>query len=119
MVAKILTEFTNDGFICGVVPHPSFQLEDFAYGGSSIKMMENVKKPMLLMPAGNDPDTVRAGGDLFEILKKNNPESQTLSTEFADMQHGFSLRGDVNDEKIKVAVQLFLDTTFNFLAKFF
>lgn len=119
MVAKCLTEFADDGLVCGVVPHPSFQLEDFAYGGSSVKMMESVKKPMLLMPAGNDADNLRAGGELFEALKKNNSESQTLSTEFAAMQHGWSLRGDVEDAQIKAAVQLFLDSTFNFLAKFF
>ena len=59
------------------------------------------------------------GGEFFEALKKNNPESETLSTEFSDMQHGWSLRGDVSDEKIKLKVELFLEKTFAYLAKYF
>ena len=60
MLTKIAGEM-SENVVCGVVPHPSFQLEDAFYGGSAISVLANVKKPILLMPAGNDSDNVRAG----------------------------------------------------------
>jgi hypothetical protein len=51
MVAHVLDEFAADVYV-GVVPHPSFGLEDMAYGGSSIELIKNVKRPMLWIPAG-------------------------------------------------------------------
>lgn len=116
MVAKIANEFA-DIVTCGAIPHPSFQLEDYFYGGSAKTVMSNVKRPLLLLPAGSDSDDIRTGGELFETLKAENPGSETYSTEFADMQHGWSLRGDTKDEKIKEKVELAMNLIYAFFDK--
>ncbi len=59
-----------------------------------------MKQPLLLMPTANDPDNVKEGGELVAALQANNAESAT-SADFLDVQHGFSVRGDVSDPKVK------------------
>jgi dienelactone hydrolase len=116
MVAHTLDEYASD-VVCGVVPHPSFGLEDMVYGGKSLSLIQAVKRPMLLCPAGNDPDNVKEGGELILALKANNPDSET-SMDFQDQQHGFSLRGDVKDPNIKAKVELFLEKAYAFISKY-
>jgi hypothetical protein len=45
--------------------------------------------------------------------------TETLSTEFADMQHGWSVRGDTNDPHIRAKVELAFEKIYAFYSKFF
>ena len=62
MVANTIIEFSEEyNIVCGINPHPSFQLIDAFYGKSALKLLSNVKKPFLLMPAVGDPDNIKPG----------------------------------------------------------
>ena len=58
--------------------------------------------------AGDDPKFYLPDGDLIKILQANN--SQTVSTPFPEMSHGWVSRGDMSDagtaEQVKSAVGL-------------
>merc|ERR1719343_1072546 len=42
----------NDDILCGVVFHPSMQLEQFAFGGDFQKLIRSVQAPFFIAPAG-------------------------------------------------------------------
>ena len=48
--------------------HPSLQVGKYFFGETEEAISEAVACPTLLVPAGNDPDTVKPGGSLFNIL---------------------------------------------------
>merc|ERR1719343_1205835 len=83
-----------------VGPHPSTRLEG-AFGGDEQAMMEKVSCPVLLMPAGDDPDTLKEGGAIATDVVKKGGKSIT----FPDMAHGWSCRGDLTDAKVKRDVE--------------
>ncbi len=85
---------------CSAGAHPSVTLEDRFFGGSSVAVMQKVLVPTLLLPAKNDPDSYRAGGELFAALQAGgNGESETHS--YPDVVHGWVNRGDVSDPVVK------------------
>ena len=77
----------QDTIKAGVIFHPSLSLEERIFGGNPAKVAEKIKCPILLMPAGNDPDIYRTGGDVLEALKYNNSKSNFI--DFPNMQHGW------------------------------
>ena len=77
-----------------------------------------MKTPFLLLPAGNDPENLKEGGELAVILKANNPLSETTN-DFEDQHHGFAIRGDTADEAVKVKVELAFKKIYAYVAKFF
>lgn len=78
-----------------VGPHPSTRIEG-GFGGDEQAMMEKIQIPALLMPAGNDPDTLKEGGAIANAMAKKGGKSIT----FPDMTHGWCARGDLNDTKV-------------------
>lgn len=87
------------------------------YKGSSLALIQGVKRPLLLLPAGNDPENIKEGGEIITALQAKIPESAT-SNEFEDMKHGWSVRGDVSDPNIKAKVELALEKAYAFISKF-
>lgn len=85
--------------LVGVIPHPSITLEAGLHGGVVADLIQKVKIPMLLLPAGNDPDTYLPGGEILTILTANNAASSSVP--FPDMTHGFVSRGDVSVEAVR------------------
>eukprot|EP00437_Effrenium_voratum_P056685 CAMPEP_0181525778 /NCGR_PEP_ID=MMETSP1110-20121109/69142_1 /TAXON_ID=174948 /ORGANISM="Symbiodinium sp., Strain CCMP421" /LENGTH=245 /DNA_ID=CAMNT_0023656591 /DNA_START=54 /DNA_END=792 /DNA_ORIENTATION=- len=85
---------------CGVGPHPSTRLEG-AFGGDEQAMMDKVNMPVLIMPAGNDPENLKEGGAIAESLAKKGGKSVT----FPDMQHGWCCRGDLGQAEVKRDVE--------------
>ena len=41
-----------------------FPRDDLSSGGDEQAMMDKVNMPVLLMPAGNDPENLKEGGDM-------------------------------------------------------
>mmetsp|Transcript_32629 Transcript_32629/g.91642 ORF Transcript_32629/g.91642 Transcript_32629/m.91642 type:complete len:245 (+) Transcript_32629:88-822(+) len=80
---------------CIVGPHPSTRLEG-AFGRDEQAMMEKVEVPVLLMPAGNDPETLKPGGAIAEALAKKGGKS----IPFPDMAHGWCARGDLSNPDV-------------------
>jgi len=52
----------GDLFASGSVPHPSLQLDQYAFGGNVVDLVAAVRKPVLLLPAGNDSAEYDVGG---------------------------------------------------------
>lgn len=85
---------------CGVGPHPSTRLEG-VHGGNELEMMQKVQMPVLLMPAGNDPDTVKPGGEAAKAIAEKGGSSHV----YPDMEHGWASRGDVSLPAVKRDVE--------------
>jgi len=99
-------------FKCGVGPHPSTRLEG-AFGGEGAEqaMIDKVNMPVLLLPAGNDPDNLKEGGAVAKALAEKGGESVT----FPDMAHGWLCRGDLSDATVVRDVELGMKHTVEFL----
>ena len=101
---------TLDSFVCGCSPHPSLTLEDGAYGGSSDLLASRIARPMLFLPASNDPDCYREGGSIYESMRSRDARTETDAT-FGDMSHGWTMRGDLADEAVRKQVVRAFDIT--------
>mmetsp|Transcript_6284 Transcript_6284/g.17512 ORF Transcript_6284/g.17512 Transcript_6284/m.17512 type:complete len:245 (-) Transcript_6284:104-838(-) len=99
-------------FKCGVGAHPSTRLEG-VFGGSEQDMMEKVKCPILLMPAGNDPDNLKDGGSIAQAMVVNGGATIT----FADMTHGWVCRGDLSDAMVRRDVEAAIAHMVEFFGK--
>ena len=101
VISKMLGEpelFTN--ITCGMTPHPSVSMvEEKTYGGNTINLLKKVSKPILFMPASNDPPEY--SGSFLEAVKENNPLSETIN--FPDVVHGFYVRGDIGTAEVRAA----------------
>lgn len=82
---------------CGVGPHPSHRLEGAAFGNDEAAMMSKLQMPVLLMPAGNDRDVDKPGGENMKFIEAKGGRSDV----FPEMQHGWMIRGDLNDAAVK------------------
>ncbi|CAD7944545.1 unnamed protein product [Amoebophrya sp. A120] len=102
--------------VCGISPHPSIKLEEFAFKKSQEELCEKVKFPTLLMAAGNDPDNIKPGGSLVEIFAKNCPGSEAVP--FPDMLHGWFSRGDLAQPNVQRDVEKTMQLVCDFLAKY-
>lgn len=100
------------GVIC---PHPTITLEEGVYGGSNVTLCSKIQRPICLMPAGNDPDLYREGGDIFKAMQDSQPLSTTIS--FPEMVHGWVPRGDIKNELVNRDVNLALTEANNFFTK--
>lgn len=86
--------------------HPSWIIENKLNGDGAVdKLAAAVKVPQLLMPAGDDPDYLKPEGSVHKILKARDDiggKSDVLL--FADQNHGWVHRGDMNNPATKTAV---------------
>ena len=91
--------------LCGAGCHPSVRLENMASDSADteLELAGKVRCPMLLAAAGNDPENVKEGGAVSELLKKRFPSSVVRS--FPAQQHGWVSRGDVTDDTVANGVR--------------
>ena len=82
-------------FSCGVGIHPSFNVE-LLHGGTEEQLAEAIgSTPILLLPAGNDRDTLKPGGECVRMLAgARGVNEEDVSVCFDDMIHGWVTRGD-------------------------
>ena len=69
---------------CGVGCHPSTKLEGWAFPGSELALVQAVRMPCLSMPAGNDGDNLKPGGDCHAAIDKAGGSTVV----FPEMSHG-------------------------------
>ena len=91
VVAKMLGESDMpQEIVCGVSPHPSItNIEEYAFKRNAVELCSLVKRPVLLLPAGNDPDRYRPGGDVLAALQarpRNSPRDHTAKRWHHDRQ---------------------------------
>jgi dienelactone hydrolase len=79
-------------YTCTAVPHPSVQLDKFAFGDDIVTLISAVSSPVLLLPAGNDSAEYDQGGAWCPKGAK--------SVRFPEMAHGWVVRGDMGDAAV-------------------
>lgn len=102
---------------CAVSAHPSVINLEERHEGNLLELASKIKKPFLLMPAQNDPDGYRPGGDFYEALKAVQPNSEIV--DFPDMKHGWVPRSDLTDAAVKRDVERAVNLTVEYFAKHF
>lgn len=83
-------------FKAGVGFHPTLD----KFPESAQQLAELVACPYLLVPAGNDPDIVKEGGDVEKILKAKPFGDKVQVQTFPDVNHGWMPRGDINQPEV-------------------
>ena len=108
-----------------VSPHPSFGIEKKVFGGDDVKLMQCIPNvcPLLLLPAGNDPQYTKPTSDEFLFLQQQQQQLQNVaavtksndksacsskSIEFPEMKHGWTTRGDLFSNEIPLKRDLVL-----------
>lgn len=99
------TESGDKFFVAAASFHPALSLCHL-HKESYESVVKNVSCPVLMMPAGFDPASVREDGFTIKELKKN-PEfgEQCKVVEFKTVNHGFSNRGDLKKKNIREAYE--------------
>jgi dienelactone hydrolase len=102
LVGQSLAHETANPYTCGVGIHPSFNVE-VLHRKTELGLAERIKKPILLMPAGNDSAAIKPGGDCTKCIASSlGVDESRVSKPFAAMKHGWVTRGDGKaDEKIR------------------
>jgi len=103
---------------CGIVCHPSIQLEG-AFGGDFAALVKSAKAPFLIAPAGGDlPMYAPDGSEFATALAASAKGAECVIKPYPDMAHGWMTRGDVSDEAVARDVELMMEDIFSFLAKY-
>jgi len=138
---------THAEIVCGAVLHPSMQLEEKLFGGSTEALLKSVKCPFFLAPAGNDLPLWAESGPLGAALKASSRGDECVFTEYpesasilasacpgtpspphalelrlcslATVKHGWSVRGDLADPAVARDVAAVLGEVSAFLSKHF
>lgn len=98
-----------------VSAHPSYQVEDFI--GSGLQNLTlAVNTPVMIIAAGNDPETVKSGGVVESWLQSAGNYVEIV--EFPEMEHGWVPRGNVSIPAVAEGVQGALKNTVEFFQKF-
>ena len=96
--------------------HPSFQIEE-VQGGNLGELVKKINQPQLLVPAGNDPQNVKVGGEFTNMFNLNS-NGNCLCCPQEAVTHGFVVRGDLNDETTLKAFEETMVHTKAFLEKY-
>eukprot|EP00906_Rhabdomonas_costata_P030822 RCo043594 len=96
--------------------HPSIRLEEMYFQRSPMELGKKLNSPVLIMAAGNDPDNVKPGGDLQKIVGAMPGLEKSKFLDFAEMDHGWTIRGDVSDPKVKRDVDAALGAAVEFIS---
>ena len=85
--------------------HPSLIVEQFC-GGSEDEIAQKVKCPSYMFPTSNDTPNVKTGGSVIKITQERFGDKVGDGVlEFPEMMHGYVVRGDLGDEKVKRDVE--------------
>ena len=100
-----------DGCVC---LHPSLRIEDMQ-GRSHSELLKGQNCPVMVAAAGNDPDWTHPGGEWEQSSKAQGFGDKSKFYSFMEMQHGWTARGDISDEKVARDV----DLSFQHILEFF
>lgn len=103
---------------CGVVAHPSMQLEQFAFGGDFPALTRSVGCPFLMLPAGNDLALFGPETEFAAALKQSAKGAECVIKPYPEMAHGWVPRGDLADPKVKRDVEAAMADVLGWFAKY-
>jgi len=99
-------------FKAGASWHPSHTRICPVLGESESALLQDVRCPQLLLPAGNDALETKPGGLAHQILG-----DQAEFLEFPEMLHGWTSRGDMQVDSVCRDVKMALQRTLQFFEK--
>ena len=117
IIWRTLAADQNHKIKAAIGMHPSLGVEDF-FKGDIKAITEKIHSAIFLAPAGNDPIDIKEGGEIINILRKNNPE-KVLTVDFPDMQHGWVVRGDLAISEVQRDYEKAMNLAKEFLKKNF
>ena len=82
----------------GISWHPSHTQISRNLGEDPLELMRAVQCPQLIMPAASDPVEDKTGGVHVNILEEN---AGVEVVEFPEMQHGWTVRGNMSEANVK------------------
>ena len=94
------------GLSAVVGPHPSIRVGGMLFDENEVEDLAAKVDPSaayFLMPAGNDPDQYRDGGEVVEAVRGRGIVCDVL--EFPESSHGWVPRGDVSAPGVGSAVE--------------
>jgi len=97
---------------CGVSFHPSHPKLFGMVGVDEEEQLKAVTAAQLLLPAGDDMDSVKKGGLAEQVLA-----DKCQIIEFPDMKHGWSVRGDCTVPEVERDVKKAFTSAVDFLKK--
>jgi len=103
----------NVEFKAGVSFHPSHSPISGIIGDNEEEILKSVKCPQIFMPANGDHENTYPNGLGQKILG-----SALEIVTFPDMQHGWSIRGDMSDPKVDRDVKKAFNLTLTFFGKY-
>ena len=113
--SHILADPELEGYVTSLSgPHPSITIEERLFSRSSEELVARVRKPVLLLPCENDPDTYRVGGAIHNLLTQNVKEDFVV-VDMPTVKHGFTVRGDISIPEVHRCVKVALDAILNFI----
>ena len=86
--------------VCGISTHPAWMLENACHWGRDTDMAERVFCPQLLLPAANDSQRLKPGGEIPGILERRGVPVRAVEI---PAKHGFMTRGDEGDGEMRAA----------------
>jgi dienelactone hydrolase len=98
VAANILASDISDHFVCGILAHPSINLEERMYAGSLVELFSHINRPLLVLPARGDPHEYDS---FVQMLKYRCPSSDVI--DYRGYEHNFLLRGRIDDRDIRNA----------------
>lgn len=107
-----------DDIACGVVFHPSMQLETFAFGGSMPELMKKIKCPFMFAPAGGDLPMFAEEGEFADAVKASAVGSDCIWKVYPEMTHGWTVRGDLADAATARDVEAVMKDAQEFVGKY-
>ena len=107
----LLSRFDN--IKCGISMHPSHDKLIPTVGQNETEVLSQVVAPQLFMTEGGVADSVKAGGIADEILG-----DKITFEEFNDMEHGWTVGGDLSDPDVVRDVEKAKKLALEFFAKY-
>lgn len=94
--------------------HPSVRTEDML-GRKHADLLIYQNCPVMVASAGNDEEWGKPGKEWEQLSRRFGYGDKSKFYVFPDMSHGWAIRGDINDSKIKRDVDIVFDCTVEFI----
>jgi dienelactone hydrolase len=111
--AWAIAKSASEGVVwkCAVSPHPSTKVESFIFKNDEAAMFDKCPMSFLLMPAGDDPDSIKPGSPTVKMLEEKGGKS----IPFERMRHGWTSRGDLSLKEVKEDAEKALQLATDFI----
>jgi len=113
----VLHASASDKISVGVSFHPSVMRVADRFGEKASDIFSNVKSPQATLTAMDDPDALKKGGELDQILSTKSFGRDCVFEHFPQMHHGWVNRGRLDDPIVLRDVKKALEIASKFIER--